>query len=91
MAGGIADAVRVNLRGTEVIEQPIGEHVSDQRQCARVVGVQDGLWAVGVDGGTHAFGDRGERLVPCNSDEVIATLATDTLERKLHARIGTPL
>ena len=57
MSGRVTDAIGIDLGSAEMIEPTIGEHIPDQRQRARVMGVENGLGAVLRNHVVHARGD----------------------------------
>jgi hypothetical protein len=77
----VADRVRIDLRRPEPVEEPEREEVAEEREGARVVGVQDRVGAGLVLDPVEALGDPAERVVPGDRLEPALALRADAAKR----------
>ena len=88
VAGLVADRVRIDFGGAEAVEEPKRKEEGEERERARVVGVQDRVPAgVGLDS-TETLGDLPERLVPGDRLERRVALWAGPTKRPRESGLG---
>ena len=79
--GLVADRVRVDLGRAQPVEEPKRKGVGEERERARVVGVQDRVCAGGRLDATETLGDLPERIVPGDGLEAPVALRAGATKR----------